>query len=552
MKRLLTYLSLTLVILIKATAVFAGQTIADADGYWIVGTNSSGTWSDDKQYQLTDDSGTLSVTFANPYKTSGTRGSFVIATSRAFATGSNTVSNWDNVIRPWNDYTTSLSGDCGEFGGSNSFSPDLDAYDNIKVTVVRSSGTFTFEGVNNTTTATLTIGGNDIAGTNSGSNYYFTIPAASYTAGSAMTFTLKTETGGTATYYTGDFTGTGTGDAFTYSTSSSSATMSYTVPSDATGAITVSLLTGTNQVTFAYGGSTSTGYYLIGDLNCFARPYTDTSWTTQNWTTYGAVNKVMQFHDNGDGTYSLRIPASQPSSDDSTWDKPINEKGTGTSLFVIAPESAFSGTEYAGDLYTVGTDDNWKTAWGLTLDWSQVLRPQSNASLNNADIASGTMAAGGSNNWTLYNNGGSYTITINPTAGTFSVTNDNTTHVMYVITKQGGYWRNSYLTDLAADENSGYDHRHGNSTGELSEFPNLEGSTVYIAHNWHEQGSSKNFTTNQHLNIFGAWNSNGDLAPVTWIAAKSGATAKSIFPTAGKWSIKVFKCNQFRQRPMCW
>lgn len=541
MKRLLTYLSLTLVILIKATAVFAGQTIADADGYWIVGTNSSGTWSDDKQYQLTDDSGTLSVTFANPYKTSGTRGSFVIATSRAFAEGSNTVSNWDNVIRPWNDYTTSLSGDCGEFGGSNSFSPDLDAYDNIKVTVVRSSGTFTFEGVNNTTTATLTIGGTDIAGTNTGSNYYFTIPAASYTAGSAMTFTLKTETGGTATYYTGDFTGTGTGDSFTYGTSSSSATMSYTVPSDATGAITVSLLTGTNQVTFAYGGSTSTGYYLIGDLNCFARPYTDTSWTTQNWTTYGAVNKVMQFHDNGDGTYSLRIPASQPSSDDSTWDKPINEKGTGTSLFVIAPESAFSGTEYAGDLYTVGTDDNWKTAWGLTLDWSQVLRPQSNTSLNNADIASGTMAAGGSNNWTVYNNGGSYTITINPTAGTFSVTNDNTTHVMYVITKQDGYWRNSYLTDVTSDQGTAYNHRHGDnaSTGELSEFPNLAGETVYIAHNWHEQGGNKNFTTNQHLNIFGAWNSNGDLAPVAWIAAKSGATAKSIFPTAGNYSTNI-------------
>ena len=356
-----------------------------------------------------------------------------------------------------------------------------------------------------------------------------------------MTFTLKTETGGTATYYTGDFTGTGTGDSFTYSTSSSSATMSYTVPSEATGAITVSLLTGTNQVKFAYqtSGGTSTGYYLIGDLNCFGRPYTDTSWTTQDWTTYGAVNKVMQFHDNGDGTYSLRIPASRPSSDDSTWDKPENEKGTGTSKFVIAPEAAFSGIEYSGDLFSVSNWNNWS---GLTLDWSQVLRPQDNSSLNNAAIASGTMAAtGGDNSWTVYNNGGSYTITINPTAGTFSVTNDNTTHVMYVITKQDGYWRNSYLTDVTSDQNTAYNHRHGDnaSTGELSEFPNLEGATVYIAHNWHEQGSNKNFTTNQHLNIFGAWNSNGDLAPVAWIAAKSGATAKSIFPTAGNYSTNI-------------
>jgi len=393
-----------------------------------------------------------------------------------------------------------------------------------------------------TTTATLTIGGTNITGSNSGSNYYFDIPADKYTAGSPMEFTLKTVTGGTATYYTGNFTGTASGNAFKYTTSTSEGTMSYSVPSDATGLIRVSLLTGTNEVVFAYtpsgGGGTSTGYYLIGDLNCFARPYTDTSWTTQNWTTYGAVNKVMQFHDNGDGTYSLRIPASRPSSDDSTWDKPVNEKGSGTSQFVIAPEAAFSGTEYSGDLFSVSNWNNWS---GLTLDWSQVLRPQDNSSLNNAAISSGTMAASGSSNWSVYNNGGSYTITINPTAGTFSVTNDNTTHVMYVITKQDGHWRNSYLTDVTSDQNTAYNHRHGDntSTGELSEFPNEDGATVYIAHNWHEQGSNKNFTTNQHLNIFGAWNDNGDLAPVTWIAAKSGATAKSIFPTAGNYSTNI-------------
>lgn len=293
-------------------------------------------------------------------------------------------------------------------------------------------------------------------------------------------------------------------------------------------------------VTTSGGGGTSTAYYLVGDLNCFGRPYTDTSWNTSDWTSNGAVNKVMQFHANSDGkTYSLRIPASRPSSDDSTWDKPVNEKGTGTWKFVIAPEAAFSGTEYSGDLFNVSNWNNWS---GLTLGWSQVWRPQSNTSLNNADIASGTMAVmGGENCWTVNNNGGSYTITINPTAGTFSVTNDNTTHVMYVITKQDGHWRNSYLTDVASDQNTAYNHRHGDnaSTGELSEFPNLAGETVYIAHNWHEQGSNKNFTTNQHLNIFGAWNDNGDLAPVTWIAAKSGATAKSIFPTAGNYSTNI-------------
>ena len=390
-----------------------------------------------------------------------------------------------------------------------------------------------------TTTATLTIGGTNITGSNSGSNYYFDIPADKYTAGSPMEFTLKTVTGGTATYYTGNFTGTASGDAFKYTTSTSEGTMSYSVPSDATGLIRVSLLTGTNEVVFAYtpsgGGGTSTGYYLVGDLNAFGRPYNDVDWDGKNWGNYGAINKVLKFTNNGDGTYSLLIPASHPAENENEWDKPSKEKQDVSHQFVIAPENAFSGTEYSGDLYTVGDDTAWKTIWGLSLDWSKVLRPTSNNVLNNA-ATNGSMAASGSTNWEAKMNGGSYTITINPSEGTWSVTNDKYTHVMYVISKQDGYWRASYLTDVTTDDDQAYDHNHGNKSGELSEFPNESGSTVYVAHNWYEHGSNKKFSTKEHLTIFGAWNTNGDLAPVTWINATSGATAKSIFPTAGRYS----------------
>lgn len=291
-------------------------------------------------------------------------------------------------------------------------------------------------------------------------------------------------------------------------------------------------------VTTSGGGGTSTGYYLVGDLNAFGRAYNDVAWDGKNWGNYGAINKVLKFKDNGNGTYSLRIPAAHPAENENDWDKPSKETEDVSHQFVIAPENAFSGTEYSGDLYTVGDDNAWKTVWGLSLDWSKVLRPTSHNVLNNAD-ANGNMAAGGgTTNWEAKMNGGSYTITINPTANTWTVTNDNLTHVMYVITKQDGYWRSSYLTDVTTGVDQAYNHEHGNS-GELSEFPNESGSTVYVAHNWYENGSNKKFSTKEHLSIFGAWNDNGDLAPVTWIAAKSGATAKSIFPTAGKYSTAM-------------
>ena len=160
----------------------------------------------------------------------------------------------------------------------------------------------TVEGIS----ATLTIGGTDIAGTNSGSNYYFSIPDGSYTAGSTMTFTLKTETGGTATYYTGNFTGTASGDAFTYSTSSSSATMSYSVPSTATGPITVSLLTGSNEIVFAYsesgGGGTTTekSYYLVGN-------FMSTDGSSSSDINYG--NRIFLMKYIGNNQYTFDVPA---------------------------------------------------------------------------------------------------------------------------------------------------------------------------------------------------------------------------------------------------
>ena len=375
MKRLLTYLSAIIIMMMVPIGMQAVNDI-----YLIGTTLNNNNWDAKGSHKFTYDVGANQATITLPASTlsggtdnntvylalwvdqggtSGYRLRPYSTTELAFGSGSVEVksdySDWSSSSVQLNsvsnssdkEYVITLS-NCA-FSGDDWASCDVSVVENTIPT----------------TTATLTIGGTDISGSNSGSNYYFTIPAASYTAGSTMTFTLKTETGGTATYYTGDFTGTGTGDSFTYGTSSSSATMSYSVPSEATGAITVSLLTGSNQVVFAYqtSGGTSTGYYLIGDLNCFGRPYTDTSWTTQDWTTYGAVNKVMQFHDNGDGTYSLRIPASRPSSDDSTWDKPVNEKGSGTSQFVIAPEAAFSGTEYSGDLFSVS---NWNSWSGLT------------------------------------------------------------------------------------------------------------------------------------------------------------------------------------------
>lgn len=285
-------------------------------------------------------------------------------------------------------------------------------------------------------------------------------------------------------------------------------------------------------------GVNAQGYYLVGDLNSFARAYNDVSWDGGNWDSNGAINKVLKFKDNGNGTYSLRIPASYPADDSNQWDKPNYEKGNVSHEFVIAPESAFSGTEYTGDLSTVGNDNAWKTVWGLSLNWNAVLRPTSNNTISGA--TSGGLSTGGSTNWKATMNGGSYTITINPSANTWSVTNDQYTHVMYVISKQDGKWRASDLTDVTTGSDQAYNHRHGDnaSRGELSEFPNNDGATVYIAHNWYERGNNKNFSTKEHLTIFGAWNTNGDLAPVTWLYSY-GTVAKSIFPKAGVYSTNI-------------
>ena len=393
------------------------------------------------------------------------------------------------------------------------------------------------------TTATLSIsGGNTLTATNTAAPFHFYIPETSYTKGSNLTFTVKTVQGSTTTYYGNSTTFAEGPKAYNVTSSSSSNTCTYAVPSNATGTITVSLLENLTELVIAHqtsgGGGTSTGYYLVGDLNAFGRPYNDVAWDGKSWGNYGAVNKVLKFMDNGDGTYSLRIPAAHPAENENEWDKPSKEKQDVSHQFVIAPEDAFSGTEYSGDLYTVGDDNAWKSAWGLTIpDWSKVLRPDTNnKTLNNANTSGNMTVKGGDDCWEVKMNGGSYTITINPTAGTWSVTNDNLTHVMYVITKQNGYWRASYLTDDTTGDGQAYDHNHGNKSGELSEFPNESGSTVYIAHNWYQNGSNNKFSTKEHLSIFGAWNTNGDLAPVTWIYAKSGATAVSIFPTAGTYS----------------
>ena len=303
-------------------------------------------------------------------------------------------------------------------------------------------------------------------------------------------------------------------------------------------------LEGVSSETYTYSAP-STAYYLIGDINSFGRPYTDVNWNSSNWADYGAINKVLKFTANGDGTFSLIIPASHPESDASTWDVPANEDDSSVShQFIIAPDDAFTGTEYSGELAEKGGDSAFQgaTAWGFTaFNWDKCLRPQSNDNVLDGSNLSGNTSTGGDMSWEVKMNGGSYKITINPTTGAWTAENLPTTHVMYVISKQDGYWRSSPLTDVASSSSSAYNHRHGDNTanGELNEFPNLQGGTVYVAHNWHEQGNNKNFTTNEHLTLFGAWNNNGDLAPVTWINAKSGVSAQSIFPTAGKYATNI-------------
>ncbi len=368
-------------------------------------------------------------------------------------------------------------------------------------------------------------------------------PASTTYSTTNLSVTLTSSTGRDV-YYTLDGT--------TPTTSSSHVASGGTVTVTGTQTLTAGVintagdaLEGVSSETYTYS-EPSTAYYLIGDINCFGRPYTDVNWNSSIWADYGAINKVLKFTDNGDGTFSLIIPASHPESDASTWDVPANEADNNVShQFIIAPDDAFTGTEYSGELAGKGGDSAFQgaAAWGFTaFNWDKCLRPQSNDNvLNGSTNLSGNTSTGGDMSWEVKMNGGSYKITIDPTTGAWTAENLPTTHVMYVISKQDGYWRSSPLTDVASSSSSAYNHRHGDNTanGELNEFPNLQGGTVYVAHNWHEQGSNKNFTTNEHLTLFGAWNNNGDLAPVTWINAKSGASAQSIFPTAGNYATNI-------------
>lgn len=280
----------------------------------------------------------------------------------------------------------------------------------------------TVEGIS----ATLTIDDTNITGRNSGRNYFFDIPAANYTAGSPMSFTLKTETGGTATYYTGNFTGKASGDAFTYGTSSSSATMSYSVPSTATGPITVSLLTGSNEVVFAYsesgggGGGTTTdaAYYLISNFY------------NNNESGYGSINasdRSMKFKKGEDGKYYFKIPASL----------------------------------YGGfRIYDATADKQYTLTSG-------------NSTFNRGTISnsSGTLVESTSNKTDVYGNyyngtkptEGTYTITVNPDTKAYTVTYSNLERVVYVLSK-GDNAALDILYDTRETTSSSYDHNYFGNT----------------------------------------------------------------------------------------
>lgn len=219
----------------------------------------------------------------------------------------------------------------------------------------------------------------------------------------------------------------------------------------------------------------SSAYYLIGDLSCLnitsEDKHCDKWGTDMQWGDNG-LYRILKFKNNGDGTFSLKIPACRPTT---TTDAASHHKEAGTAYqtlgdpvsFVIAPEEAF----------TSGSEDAATSKWTGTFDWDKVIRPSNGSNWIASAWLSGNVTTGGSNNFKAQVNGGSYTITLNPAAGTWSATYDDGVRIMYVAVKEDGYWRaNQYITDEVTG--TAFDGQHYGSFA-------TDGNGILILHNWY-------------------------------------------------------------------
>lgn len=396
---------------------------------------------------------------------------------------------------------------------------------NITFSIFGNTRSVKVTGVQTTTTykATLTYasGSGDpttkVVSTSDESPFSFTIPQAAYNGG--LTFNVKveaTETNGTTSttttkYYSASSITNGTVLDATYN-GATPTNMTYTAAAgdEPTGDITVVLNTVSSKLRLSHPSaiSTSTNYYLVGDLSCFIPSDSEIpTWPDRTWgdSDQGGVNKVLRLNDEGDGFYSFEIPAvGIANGDGNNYKVQTKSKDASKSYtFVIAPEDAFSGTEsdvFTGDTYS-----------GLTLDWSKCLRPSGSIKTmnnENVDISDNTIVSTSNvdtDKWTVNMNSGSYKFYINPTTGKWKADNHPDIRVMYVAVKEEGHWRAyQYL----------YDYANGGAfDGEHQGTFKTDGTGVLLIHNWKKQNSTGYFYTRNHLKIFADYDGN-NLYPI--------------------------------------
>ena len=380
-----------------------------------------------------------------------------------------------------------------------------------------------------------------VVSTNDESPFTFTIPQAAYNNG--LTFNVKvdaTKTDGTTnttttTYYLASPIANGTVlDATNKGTTQTDMSYTATEGGEPTGDITVVLNTGSGKLRLSHASasSTSTNYYLVGDLSCFIPSDTEVpTWPERTWgnSDQGGVNKVLRLNDEGDGFYSIEIPAvGVANGDGNNYKKQANSKDTNKSYkFVIAPENAFSGTE--SDIFT-GSSYSGLTISGLTIDWTKSLRPgSSNTTMDNADVEESDIVTNASSGeWIVKMNSGSYKFYINPTTSKWKATNQPDIRVMYVAVKENGHWRAyQYLYDDAVS---------GAFDGEHQGTFKTDGTGVLLIHNWKKQNSTGYFYTRNHLKLFADYDGN-NLYPIN--APNPKKTDITGWDVAGTYGIVV-------------
>ena len=262
-------------------------------------------------------------------------------------------------------------------------------------------------------------------------------------------------------------------------------------------------------------------YFLVGDLSCFQAD--DTDWTSRTWSdaSQAGVNKLLRFINNGDGTYSLTVPASRVK-DGNNWKNGSlsNTTTDAASKFVIVPGSSFTGTESTID------------GSGLSIaDWKTVLRPTDNNNIStshlNGKLGSGTNSQ---STFDLIPNGASYTITFNPTEGTWTATSNQQKRIMYIAVRENGYWRAyQYQTDESSNtDGSNFD---GQYNGEFT----TDGTGILVLHNWHKDKDHGSYYNRQQLKMYSHFSdSQRDFYPIDW--DKSGTKQISAFSHAGTYN----------------